>query len=84
MFIQAEVSLYPLGTADLDRAIGTFIDALSRSGVVVAPGNMSTVVEGEMADVFAALQAAMTAASKHDHVVMVLKMSNACPPRLGR
>ena len=84
MFIQAEISLYPLGTANLDTAIGSFIDALSRPGVFVAPGNMSTVVEGEMADVFEALQAAMTAASEQDHVVMVLKMSNACPPRPGR
>jgi uncharacterized protein YqgV (UPF0045/DUF77 family) len=81
MMIQVEVSLYPLGTTAIGEAIDAFVEQLSRPGVNIVKGNMSTMLDGELSAVFAALKAAFEQATNTGASVMVLKMSNACPLR---
>jgi uncharacterized protein YqgV (UPF0045/DUF77 family) len=48
-------------------------------GLDVVPGSMSTLIAGEDAAVFSALQDAFQRAAKVGQVVMVTTCSNACP-----
>ncbi|MBN2325680.1 MAG: thiamine-binding protein [Candidatus Omnitrophica bacterium] len=80
MNIQAEVSLYPLGNPEIGKTIDAFIDGLSHPGVTMQKGNMSTNLNGELPDVFAALRAAFEEIINDNAAVLVVKMSNACPP----
>ena len=79
MIVQAEVSLYPLRTSRIGKIVATFVAGLSRPGLAISKGNMSTVVEGEVSDVLAAVNAAFVSAASTHAVVMALKISNACP-----
>jgi len=79
--VQAEVSLYPLRTSKLSEPLETFWRALLREDIDIESGTMSTRIAGESDSIFAAVRTAFgLAAAEHD-VVMVLKMSNACPER---
>ena len=80
MNVQAEISLYPLRTKDLGRAVGSFLRELKAAGLTVQPGNMSSVVAGEAGAIFSAVAAAFKAAVENGQVVLVMKVSNACPP----
>jgi tRNA-Thr(GGU) m(6)t(6)A37 methyltransferase TsaA len=85
MSISAQVSLYPLGQASLSPAIDEALQVIREYGLDVEPGAMSSVVVGEHAAVFDALQEAFRRAAEHCHVVMVVTFSNACPaPREGK
>ena len=79
MNIQAEASLYPLGTIEIGEAIDCFTEKLTEAGLDVCKGDMSTTMTGEAADVFAALGKAFTGVARENAVVLVLKLSNACP-----
>ncbi len=79
MNIQAEVSLYPLRTLEIGGAINDFVDELSRAGLTVREGDMSTVLSGGVGEVFAAVEKAFSKAADADNVVLILKASNACP-----
>ena len=79
MMIQAEISLYPLGEAKLSTRIKGFVASLQRSGLTVELGRMSTVISGESATVFRALQDAFESDAAHGGTVMTVKVSNACP-----
>ena len=83
MNVQAELSLYPLRTQTLSEPIGVFCDALEMSGLHVDSGAMSTVLSGELGEVFDALKCAMAEAGKGCGVVLVAKISNACPSDSG-
>ncbi len=78
MIVQVEVSLYPLGMPELGKTINAFIERLARPGLNAVKGNMSTIIEGELSEVFDALNEAFAHCAKDNAVVMVLKMSNAC------
>jgi len=80
MNAQAEVSLYPLRTPHLSGPIDQFRDALANSGLRVETGNMSTIVAGDLDRVFDGLKFAMAAVSQDRETVLVVKISNACPP----
>jgi len=80
MAISAQVSLYPLGQSDLWPAIKAVWQALEKHGLGYRPGPMSTLLEGEEEAVFAALRDAFQAAAEHGSTVMVVTLSNACPP----
>ncbi|MFA4944793.1 MAG: YkoF family thiamine/hydroxymethylpyrimidine-binding protein [Lentisphaeria bacterium] len=80
MNVQAEISLYPLRTNELGQAIGNFLGELKAAGLTVQPGNMSSVVAGEAGAIFSAVAAAFKAAAENGQVVLVMKVSNACPP----
>ena len=79
MNVQAEVSLYPLRTTRVGPAIGRFVDVARARGLTVAPGPMSSRLRGESGAVFSALDAAFSEVAEAGEVVLVLKVSNACP-----
>ena len=79
MNVQAEVSLYPLQTQEIGEAIDSFVNDLERTGLTVRKGNMSTTLSGDGDAVFAALASAFTAVADGGRVVLVMKVSNACP-----
>ena len=74
-----EVSLYPLGEGDIGPAIGKFIAVLGEHGCAVEPGPMSTLVTGDTPALFDALREAYVGAASNRGVVLVVKISNACP-----
>jgi len=80
MGISAQVSVYPLGQEQLGPAIEAVWQAFRAHGVHYRAGTMSTVVEGNDEEVFAALRDAFQAAAKYGSTVMVVTLSNACPP----
>ena len=79
MNIQAELSLYPLRTERLDTAICRFVEQLEAGGLKPEVGAMSTVVSGECHRVFSAVERAFDACGSEGNIVLVFKVSNACP-----
>jgi uncharacterized protein YqgV (UPF0045/DUF77 family) len=77
--ISAQVSLYPLRQEHLTPAIQAVCEALTAAGMQPQIGPMSTVVTGEVASVFAALQEAFVRAAATGDVVLAVTLSNACP-----
>jgi len=79
MMVQAEVSLYPLGQGGLQEPIAAFVDELNRRGIEGSIGPMSTRLSGEVTEVFEAMGAAFAQVADQRGVVLVVKVSNACP-----
>jgi uncharacterized protein YqgV (UPF0045/DUF77 family) len=79
MLVAAQVSLYPLRQENLSPAIGIALSIFREHGLEVSEGTMSTVVSGEDAALFNALQDAFKASAGQGDVVMVVTLSNACP-----
>ena len=79
MNIQAEVSLYPLRTAAVGPVVEDFITCLRRTGLQVDVGPMSTRITGKCTQLFAALGASFAAVAGNSEVVLVARISNACP-----
>jgi uncharacterized protein YqgV (UPF0045/DUF77 family) len=77
--ISAQISIYPLRQEHLSPAIEAVQKALEARGLHPEIGAMSTLVTGEIATVFAALQEAFSQAATTGHVVMTVTFSNACP-----
>ena len=78
MKIDAEVSLYPLRSADLSKPINRFLERLQETEIKVEPGRMSSRVGGECSDVFRALGDAFGKSAEEGDIVLVMKVSNAC------
>ena len=79
MRVQAEVSLYPLRTDELSEPIRAFCQSLNREGLAIETGSMSTTICGDCDDVFGALRDAFAGAARDHQVVLVVKLSSACP-----
>jgi len=77
--ISVQVSLYPLGQADLAPAIQAVLDVLAARGLPYEVGNMSTLTWGDDEALFPALREAFAAATRLGPAVMVMTISNACP-----
>jgi uncharacterized protein YqgV (UPF0045/DUF77 family) len=77
--ITAQVSLYPLRQETLTPTIEKALRTFQEHGLQVEPGPMSSVISGDGAAIFAALQEAFLRAAEQGHVVMVATLSNACP-----
>jgi len=77
--LSAQVSLYPLGQADLAPAIQAVLDALAARGLPYEVGSMSTLTWGDDEILFIALREAFAAATQSGPAVMVMTVSNACP-----
>jgi uncharacterized protein YqgV (UPF0045/DUF77 family) len=77
--ISAQVSLYPLGQKDLSPAIDKALNIFRHHDLDMTPGSMSTLIFGDDALVFSALQESFRYAAKEGRVVMVVTFSNACP-----
>jgi len=80
MTVQAELSLYPLQTPDLGPGIYEFVEALRTAGLTPDIGALSTTVSGDANAVFQAIGSAFEQAAAQDRIVLVMKVSNACPP----
>jgi len=79
MKVQAEVSLYPLKTMSLGQPIEQFVEQLRHADLEIECGTMSTMVAGDAARVFSALGGAFEDTATNREIVLVLKVSNACP-----
>jgi uncharacterized protein YqgV (UPF0045/DUF77 family) len=79
MVISAQISVYPLRQEHLTPAIDAVKQALETRGLQPEIGAMSTIVIGEVKDVFVALHEAFDRAAATGHVVMTVTVSNACP-----
>ncbi len=79
MIVQAEVSLYPLDAKRVSEPIEGFIDRLKEAPVTLRTGAMSTVISGETMDTFRALGDSFAWVADRYSVVLVAKVSNACP-----
>lgn len=79
MNVQVEASLYPLGTPAIGEIIEKFISRLSRPGLTINKGNMSTQIEGDLHEVFPVLSEAFENVASSSAVVLSIKISNACP-----
>jgi len=78
--LTAQVSLYPLRQKSLAPAIDGALDIFSRQGLSVIPGPMSTLISGDVVDIFKALQQAFEkSALEGGNLVMAVTLSNACP-----
>ena len=77
--ISAQVSLYPLGQENLSPTIEVALNVFRHHGLDVTPGSMSTLISGDDAAVFSALQEAFRLTTQGRRVVMVTTFSNACP-----
>jgi len=78
-FVTAEVALYPLREPALTPALAQFARALEATDLVVTPGRMSTIVEGDAEQVLGGLSAAFREVAAAHSVVMRVVVSNACP-----
>jgi uncharacterized protein YqgV (UPF0045/DUF77 family) len=83
MNVQAELSLYALGQADLLPSIYEFVRRLERPGLHLETGRMSSLLTGESSLVFAALGEAYAAVAdgEHKHVLVVKMVNDPRPPR---
>lgn len=77
--IAAQVSLYPLRQETLSPIVDEALKAFQKHGLHVEPGAMSSLLTGDGAALFAALQEAFCRAAGQGQVVMVVTFSNACP-----
>ncbi len=78
--ITAQVSLYPLRQEPLSPIIEEALGTVEEHGLHVEPGAMSSLISGDCAAVFAALQDTFRQAAAQGDLVMVATFSNACPP----
>ena len=79
MMIQAEVSLYPLKELDIATDINDFLNQLKSTGLDVEFGRMSSIVSGELPQVFDGLKEAFQKIADKKQSVLIIKVSNACP-----
>jgi uncharacterized protein YqgV (UPF0045/DUF77 family) len=79
----AQISLYPLGRESLSSAIDQALEIFHQYDLAVHPGEMSTLVVGDEATVFAALQAAYRRVAGQGRLVLVVTLSSACPVDRG-
>lgn len=79
MVVSAQISIYPLRQEHLTPAVDAVRTALEAHQLQSAVGPMSTLVVGELQEVWTALQEAFTRAAATGHVVMTVTVSNACP-----
>ena len=77
--VSAQISLYPLREPSLGPAIRDTIRIFREHNLEIQIGAMSTLVWGEEAHVFSALQAAFHKVAERSDTVMVVTFSNACP-----
>ncbi|MGB2862148.1 MAG: YkoF family thiamine/hydroxymethylpyrimidine-binding protein [Sedimentisphaerales bacterium] len=79
MKVQAEISLYPLRCSNLTEPIRQFVELLETDKLKVEIGPMSTLVTGDRQVVFENLNKAFERLAEEYKVVMIAKISNACP-----
>ena len=81
--ISAQVSLYLLRQPHLSSAIDDALEMFRAHGLRVVSGSMSTVITGDIDEVFGGLRDALQRAIDEGEVVMAVTLSNACPVPRG-
>ena len=84
MRVQAEISVYPLRTSKLSGPVGAFCDVLRSHGLDVQTRSMSTLTTGESSALLAGLREGFERLAQQNDIVMDVKISNACPARMGQ
>ena len=79
MEISAQVSLYPLRQERLSPAIEEAWKILEKNQLNVEKGTMSTIVSGEVDQVFGAIREAFLRSAEKGQVSMMVTFTNACP-----
>lgn len=79
MKVQAQISLYPLRRLDLAEPITRFVQQLGQAGLDINIGPMSTQLTGDSKVLFSRLAEAFEDAAGRGNIVLLLKVSNACP-----
>jgi len=79
MTTSMELSLYPIGEYAIGPIIDEFIGVLEESNLTVNMGHMSTIITGDSSKLFTALEKAYTMVAEKYGIVLVCKISNACP-----
>jgi uncharacterized protein YqgV (UPF0045/DUF77 family) len=74
-----QFSVYPLRQSDIDRPVQAAIAAAAAEDVTVRVGNLSTLLFGGEAQVFAALRAAFRAVQSHGPAVMTATLTAGMP-----
>lgn len=77
--VSAQVSVYPLRVERLGPVVTAAVDAMQHPGLIVQLGPMSTMVVGELDEVFTALRESFAAVTRTGEAVMVVTLSNGCP-----
>ena len=78
MKVSCQFSLYPLGVGDLGPALQRAFEELDALNIQYTVGSMSTLLEGEEEQVFAALARAFHQLAEEGTVVLTATVSNAC------
>jgi len=79
MYVQADVSLYPLAEQHLMHPVHDFVELLEKNGCEVETGPAGSSVKGESDRVFGALQKGYEQAALKSGCVLIVKSANACP-----
>jgi uncharacterized protein YqgV (UPF0045/DUF77 family) len=79
MNVSAQISVYALRQQELRPAVDAVREALAARGLTANAGPMSTVVTGDAATIFPAMQEAFEAAAATGDTVLTMTVSNACP-----
>lgn len=79
MNIQAEISLYPLRQPNLTELIDRFLQHLHLRKLEVETGTMSSHISGECKVIFSSLAIAFEEVADEGEIVLIVKVSNACP-----
>lgn len=77
--IRAQVSVYPLPQEAVAPGICKVLEEFEGCATVVEPDAASSLLVGDDATIFAALQEAFCQAAEQGKVVMVVTLSNTCP-----
>ena len=79
MYLEVDVSLYPLAEEYLQHPVHDFVELLEKHGCEVENGPMSSIVKGESAQVFEALRIGYEQAALKSGCVLIIKVVNVCP-----
>ena len=79
MFLSAQMSIYPFRQEHLSPAIKRAAEILKEHEIEVNSGPMSSVVSRDDEALFAAIKDIFRESSEQGGMVMVVKLSNACP-----
>ena len=79
MKVQAEVSLYPLRQKNLAKPVNWFCELLQKDEIEVCTGPMSSLITADSDVIFRSLKEAFEQLAKEYEVVLMAKISNACP-----
>jgi uncharacterized protein YqgV (UPF0045/DUF77 family) len=79
MYVEADVSLYPLAEEHLQHPVHDFVELIEKHGCSVENGPMSSIVKGESEQLFEALRKGYEQAALKSGCVLIIKICNVCP-----